>query len=410
MLSSQFDFFSMFDRLKENFGSYLPESGGILGSVIILAVVVGTGLKFFAGRSVSSGVNIDAAPDADAGNNADSSDGIGNGGGEEERVAEQCKEQQKEEELRKTQEQLKELFELSDNGKEKTAEQQKTQEEKELEELGLDRRDLEELKEQYKVLVVEISALIEKGLTPVQTANALIAKTADQIPMMELQPLIEAMSCFLKKNEEREKNTAVIGVDPLFEQRAALSALKREDFEAAFSFLERRADELLNKADSSYRSDVRLPALEQAAELYRAVGVLARPVDPEKSFDALKKSMECDHENTATNALLARAYYESGKTKKAESLFEKVLSNSDENDYAAQYAVQMIPQIKMQRTMRYAQLIREEYEKRLDETEGRYKTAENVLLSKSKRAEVNRANSRFVAEEMLERGNERDLV
>ena len=98
MLSSQFDFFSMFDRLKENFGSYLPESGGILGSVIILAVVVGTGLKFFAGRSVSSGVTIDAAPDADAGNNADSFDGIGNGGGEEERVAEQCKEQQKEEE------------------------------------------------------------------------------------------------------------------------------------------------------------------------------------------------------------------------------------------------------------------------------------------------------------------------
>lgn len=408
MLSSPFDIFGLLDRLKETAGPYLSEYGGILGAAAVLAVVVGTGLKLFAGKPASSGTNVNAAPDP--GVNADSADaGVGRTD-EGEKSAEKQQERQKEEELRKTQEQLKELFELFDEGKEKPAELQKTQEEKELEELGLERRDLEDLKEQYKELAVEIAALIEKGLNPVQTAKALISRTTEQIPVMELQPLIEAMSCFLKRNEELEKNTAVIGMDPLFEQKAALSALKRGDYETAFDYLERRAGESLNKADSSHRSDVRGPALEQAAALYRAIGVLARPVDPEKSFEALKKSKDCDHENAVTGALLARAYYESGKTKKAESLFENVAAGTKENDYAVQYAMQMIPQIRTERTMLHARRIREEYENRLEETEGRWRTAQNVPLSLLKRAEVSRANSRFVADELRERGNERDVV
>lgn len=408
MLSSPFDIFGLLDQLKETAGAYLPEYGGALGAVAVTAVVVRTGAKLFAGTPASSGVNVNAAPDGGA--NADSAGAGGAGASEEEKSPEKRQEQQKEDELRKTQEQLKELFELFDDGKEKPPELQKTQEEKELEELGLDRRDLEDLKERYKELTVEIAALLEKGLNPTQTAKSLISRTTEQIPVMELQPLIEAMSCFLKKSEKPEKNTAVIGMDPLFEQKAALSALKRGDYETAFDFLERRADELLNKADSSHRSDVRKPALEQAGALYRAVGVLARPVDPEKSFEALKKSMECDHENTATGALLARAYYESGKNKKAENLFENVASAAEKDDYAAQYAMQMISQIRAERTMLHARRIREEYENRLEETEGRRRTAQNVPLSLLKRAEVNRANNRFVAEELRERGNERDAV
>lgn len=408
MLSSPFDIFGLLDRLKETAGPYLPEYGGILGAAVVLAVVVRTGLKLFAGKPAASGVNVNAAPDCGA--NADSAGAGGAGASEEEKSPAERQEQQKEDELRKAQEQLKELFELFDEGKEKPPELQKTQEEKELEELGQDRRDLENLKEQYKELTVEIAALIEKGLTPVQTAKALISRTTEQIPVMELQPLIEAMSCFLKKNEEFEKNTVVIGVDPLFEQRAALSALKRGDYETAFDYLERRAGESLNKADSSHRSDVRGPALERAGALYRAVGVLARPVDPEKSFEALKKSKDCDRENTVTGALLARAYYESGKTKKAESLFENVVAGTEEKNYAAQYAMQMIPQIRAERTMLHARRIREEYENRLEEAEGRRRTAQNVPLSLLKRAEVNRANNRFVVEELHERGNERDAV
>ena len=273
---------------------------------------------------------------------------------------------------------------------------------------GSETNNLEELKEQYKELVVQITALIEKGLTPDQTAKALIARTVEQIPVIEFQPLIEAMNCFLQKNENSEKNTAVIGMDPLFEQKAALSALKRGDYETAFDFLERRAEEELHKADSTHRSDVRGRSSEQAARFYRALGVLARPIDPEKSFEALKKSRDCDHKNGLTEALLARAYYESGKTKKAENLFEDVVLKNQQQDYAVRYAQEMIPQIRSERTMLHARRIREEYEHRLEETEGRQKTAQNIPLAARRRAEINRAGKRFVAEELRERGYERD--
>ena len=404
MLSSPFDILGLANRLKETAGAYLPEYGGILGAVVLSIVVVRTGVKLFAGKPAALGINVNAV--SESGNNTDSAGGTG--GDEKEKSAEKQQEQQKEEEMRRTQEQLKELFELFDEGKEKPQELQKTQEEKELEELGLERRDLEELKEQYKELVVQITALIEKGLTPDQTAKALIARTVEQIPVIEFQPLIEAMNCFLQKNENSEKNTAVIGMDPLFEQKAALSALKRGDYETAFDFLERRAEEELHKADSTHRSDVRGRSSEQAARFYRALGVLARPIEPEKSFEALKKSRDCDHENSLTETLLARAYYESGKTKKAENLFENVVLKNQQQDYAVSYAQEMIPQIRSERTMLHARRIREEYEHRLEETEGRQKTAQNIPLAARRRAEINRAGKRFVAEELRERGYERD--
>ena len=128
MLSSPFDIFGLLDRLKETAGPYLSEYGGILSTAAVLSVVVGTGLKLFAGKSASSGTNVDAAPDP--GVDADSADVGAGRADEEEKSAEKQQERQKEEELRKTQEQLKELFELFDEGKEKPAELQKTQEEK----------------------------------------------------------------------------------------------------------------------------------------------------------------------------------------------------------------------------------------------------------------------------------------
>ena len=408
MISSPFDLSGLFNQLKETVLPYLPEYGGIFGGIFLLAVVVRTGLKIFAGASVvSSNANVSVNVAA----STDSSDAGGYKKDDSEYSPEKQQEQQKEEELRRAQEQLNDLFELFDEGKEKPAELQKTQEEKELEELGLERKDLESLKEQYKELVVEIAALIEKGLTAVQTAKALISRTTEQIPIIEFQPLIEAMSCFLKKNEESEKSTTVIGMDPLFEQKAAFSALKRGDYEVAFDFLERRADETKNKAEASHRSDVRGPALKQAAELYRAVGILRRPFDPEKSFEALKNAKECDHSDVLTNSLLARAYYESGKTKKAESLFEQVLFDQKEkNNYAVTYAAEMLPQIRTERTFSHAKRIREEYEHRLDETEGRQKSVRNISLALQKQSEIKKANRHFVLEELHERANERDAV
>ena len=65
----------------------------------------------------------------------------------------------------------------------------------------------------------------------------------------------------------------------------------------------------------------------------------------------------------------------------------------------------MVCEIRTQRTMQHAGRIREEYEKRLGDTEGRQKTDE-LSLQQRKRAEVMRANSRFIAGERHDRDNE----
>ena len=407
MLSSPFDVFGMLKQFAGSVGAFLPEHTGTVGGVVVFALLVKTGVKLFAGSSAKGGsVRQTAAPDSDKSTDAQKS-GASNGGEEKKAENKQLEaEKQKEEERRHAQEQLKELFEMTHNedGKAK----QKTQEEKELEELGLERGDLEQLRAQYKDLTLEITSLMEKGLSAEQTAKPLVSKTAEQVPVMELQSLIETMMLFLKK-EMAEKNTAVIGMDPQFEQKAALSALKRGDYETALGYLERQAVEAMNKASSSHRSDICAPALEQAASLYRAIGVLARPLDPERSFEALKKSKELAAENTVTDALIARAYYESGKVKKAQQVFENIVENVNENDYAAQYATQMVSQIRTQRVMQQAERIREEYEHRLGDVEGRQKTDQRETLQQRKRAEVMRANSRFIAEEARERDNEREF-
>jgi len=407
MLSSPFDVFGVLKQFTQSVGAFLPEHAGSVGGIVVFAVLVRTGIKILS-RSPAKGASMrqTAAPDSDKSVDAQEA-GASNGGEEEQSENKQIEaEKQKEEERRRAQEQLKELFEMFQDGNEKP--KQRTQEEKELEELGLERGDLEQLRGQYKELTLEISSLLEKGLSAEQTAKTLISKTAEQVPVMELQPLIEAMTLFLKK-ETAEKNTAVIGMDPQFEQKAALSALKRGDYETALGYLERQAIEMMNKASSSHRSDVCTPALEQAASLYRAIGVLTRPLVPERSFEALKKSKELVADNTATDALIARAYYESGKEKKALQTFENIVENINGSDYAAQYAAQMLSQIRTQRVMQQAERIREEYEHRLGDAEGRQKTEQRETLQQRKRAEVMRANSRFIAEEARERDNEREF-
>lgn len=408
MLASPYDILGLPERFIGSVMAFLPENTGRIGSLIVFAVLFRIGVKVLSGRSgAGSSVRISVPSEPDSSEPSDAPADAGSSAGGEERADDKQidAEKQKEQARLKAEEQLKELFEMVQDDSE--IKRRKTQEEKELEELGLEREDLEQLKEQYKNLTAEISALLEKGLSAEQTAKTLTAKTAEQIPLMELQPLIEAMSEFLKQNGNTEKNAPVIGMDPRFEQRAALSALKRGDYESALGFLERHAVEAMNKASSSHRTDVSAPALEQAASLYRAIGVLTRPLDPERSFEALKKSKELSGENTLTDALIARAYYESGKTKKAENVFENIAGRSGENDYAAQYASEMVSQIRTERTMQHAHRIREDYENRLGDVEGRQKT-DHTLLQQKHRAEVVRANGRFLAaEEVRERDNER---
>ena len=403
MLSSPSDIIGAFDQLKGFVGSLLPEYGVAVGGIAVFVVLVRMGVKILTGASAGGGSQGVSAPASESPETSDETSGTD----QEKQNDSQNAEALKEEELRREQEQLRELFEIFED---KEVSRPKTHEEKELEELGLNREDLERLKDQYRELTIEISALMEKGLTGDQMAKSLISRSADQISLMELQPLIEAMMLFLRKNEQMEKNIAVIGVDSQFEQKAALSALKRGEYETALSFLERQAVDAVHKASSSHRSDVCQPALEQAASLYRAIGVLTRPIDPEKSFEALMKSKELDAENIETKALIARAYYESGKTKKAEQMLENIAGNTHVEEYISQYADQMVSQIRMQHTMQHAQRIREEYEHMLGDAEGRQKTDQRIDLRRKKREEVRRANSRFIVDELLERDNEHQLV
>ncbi len=408
MLSSPFDISGLWDGWLQTAAPYLSEYGGIAGITVFLAVTVRAGLKILGGKP--SAAKQPSAPSVpDVSDSRSDGEGAGNSGGGD-RTAEKTNDRQteKDAEQKRAQEQLKELFALFDEGKDRPQENQKTAEDKELEELGLERPDLQKLREKYADLAAEIAALIERGANAGQTAKALIGRTVEQIPVMELRPLIEAIECFLLKNADREKDTAVIGVDPLFEQHAALSALKRGDYETAVGFLERRAEAELHKAESSHRADVRAPAEERAAVLYRAAGVLSRPYDAKKSFDSLKKSKECDAENTLTDALLARAYYESGKTAKAESMFENIARDAGRDDYAGAYAAQTLAEIRTAEVMRQARRIRENYEQRLEETEGRRLVSERDLAV-SRKAEINRANARRgIRDDRMERDGERE--
>lgn len=413
MLSSPSEFSGVFDRIRE-IAPFADGYIGPAGGIVAFAVVAGIGTRILKGvlsRGGSAGTISVPAPEPSEDTVDTPQDNAGGGTGapdqELQNDEKQNAEKLKEEERLKTQEQLHELFELSE---EKEKRRPRTREEKELEELGLEREDLERLKEKYKELTVEISALLEKGLTEDQTMKALMSRSAEQVSPMELQPLIEAMMLFIQKNENAQKNVAVIGMDPRFEQKAALSALKRGEYETALGYLERQAVDALNRASSSHRADISRPALEQAAALYRAVGVLTRPLDAERSFEALIKSKELVPENAQTQALIARAYYESGKTKKAENIFENVAENTHAAEYVSQYAAQMTAQIKTQRTMQHAQRIREDYEHLLGDAEGRQKTDQRVSLQQRKREEVRRANTRFIVDELRDRDNEHELV
>lgn len=404
MLSSVSELLAPVERITEKISTVLPMDGRIIGAFLIFAVLTRVNLKLLKSAMFKGVGRISVSAPQDSA--ADASNGNGGSGYAEEEEAQKNEEleaeKQKEKEQLLAQEQMKELFALThdENAKPK----QRIQKEQEKEKLGRSRKDMEKLREKYKGLTTEIAAMLEKGLTGEQTARAMISRTADLMPLLELQALIDAMELFVKKNENAAKNTAVIGMDPQFEQRAAFSALKRGEFETALGFLERQAAEESNKISSSHRNEA---VLERAGNLYRALGVLNRPIDAEKSFDALKKSQELSPENTITSALIAQAYYESGKKDKAAKAFENIAQKSNANTIASQYAHQMMTQMKTQEVMQQASRIRKEYERRLGDAEGRQKTENALSLQQRKRREVFQANNRFSSmEDLRDRDNE----
>lgn len=394
MLSSPFDVFGILaERLQQADASVLTGYGLALGGVPLLVVFVRAAAKAMS-RNLSGG-----GADAPSGGNGESGDESGGGAGGDGDSKRQS-EKNKEEERQKTQDQLKELFDLFNDSKREKNDRSKN--EKEEEKLGEKRQKFEKLKEKYAEMAGQIADMIEKRLTPAQMARALISRTTEQIPEIELQSLIDAMSAFLRKNGEPEIHTGVIGVDPLFEQRGALSALKRGDFAFVLDFLESQAAEELDKAGNSHRADVKRPALKRAADLYRAIGVLARPVDAEKSFDALKKSRETDENDLLTQALIARAYYESGKSEKAVEMLDAV-ARSDRGGAATRYARRTVSEIRTELVAFHAARIRENYEDRLSETEDRTRSTPEMDIGAKKRAQIGRANARFAATNARER-------
>lgn len=292
------------------------------------------------------------------------------------------------------QEQLKELFELLGNDKEKPAELLRQEEEraKENDELGENRDVVAGLREQAEKLIDDILSLSDKGLAGQALAKALTSRCAADIPPMELLPMIEAMEAFLKRNDSK---TAIIGMDSDFERKGALSALLRGEYEEACDYLSRRADAADKQAESTHRGDVKRDALHESASLHRAIAVLTRPCNPERSFAELKESEEREPDNALTVAMMGRAYAESGKPEKAAETFDRAVRIGEKDDFAAQYAAEQAEAIRFQAVAVQAARIRENYE--------------NLLGTGTERqTEQNRVRQDFVRDELRDRANEHE--
>lgn len=312
-------------------------------------------------------------------------------------TAESESEREQEQQREKTeQEKLKELFELFDEGKEKPPELQQEQQqelEKEQDELGENKEAVKGLREQAEKLIDDILTLTSKGLAGQALAKALTSRCAADIPPMELKPMIEAMEAFLKKNDSK---TAVIGLDSDFERKGALSALLRGDYADACEYLSRRADEADKRAEATHRGSVKQEALHESASLHRAIAVLMRPHDPERSFEELKESDEREPDNALTIAMMGRAYEESGKTDKAVETFDKAAQIGEKDDFAVQYAADRAEAIRFNAVAAQAARIRQDYE--------------NLLGADAVRqAEQSRIRQDFIRDELLDRANKHDV-
>ena len=89
-------------------------------------------------------------------------------------------------------------------------------------------------------------------------------------------------------------------------------------------------------------------------------------------------------------------------------MFENIARHAERDDYAGDYAARTLAEIRTAEVMRQARRIRENYEQRLEETEGRRLVSE-LDLSVSRKAEINRANARRgIRDDRMERDGERE--
>lgn len=272
------------------------------------------------------------------------------------------------------QEIINELFELADDGRETPEQREEREKEEEREEeLGQKREELQGLREIYADLGKQIADLAAKGLSAAETAQTLATNDAARLPADELRSLIDAMSAFLDKQSEKSAHETV---NADHERRAALSALKRGDYGDAFDYLDRRADIAESKMKGTRRGDLRAEAREEAVFLHRALAVLARPVDVERSFEALKEADALSPNDPATEMMIGQLMAETGNFKGAELYYGKAASRGGED---AEIAANRLQDMRFGRVATEAARIRRDYEERFADdivrTDTRAKTA-----------------------------------
>ena len=390
----------LFDLLKEAYDIVNEEVGGYagLGLVVIGAYFI---MKFMMNR-MGGTAGVQQTPDPvstkEEGKN-DASENSGNESRESPDALENGRtadELRREEEERKKRESLEELFSLftSDDKEEKRERLQREEEKEKVENETLgEKKELNaELRAKIDELIAEIAALMDRGLKKKQIAKTLTSRQGSEIPMMELIPLIDALSYFLSENQSSAGKESFSEMNADHERRSTFSALMRGECTDALDFLERAADKEHNGLVAR-RGDVKEAAKQETANLYQAIGVLARPFDMERSLTAFQIARSLDPDNALTTAMIGRTYYESGKGETAVGIFQNLAQkNKDSDDFAVDYARNMIPAIRTEAAFFEAARIRNDYEQRLsDAPEGRLKSTPSKDMKRQTEAEKRRA-------------------
>ena len=290
------------------------------------------------------------------------------------------------------QEIVNELFELVDDGRETDEQREEREKEEEKEaELGKEREEIRGLRETYAALIAQITELSAKGLSCADMTRTIALNDASRMPADELNRVIGAMSAFLDGQTEKSAHAAV---NADHERRAALSALKRGDYEEAFDYLDRRADAAESKMKGTRRGDIRAEARGEAVFFRHALAVLSRPVDVERSFDALQKADELEPENPTTEMMIGQLMAETGNHKGAEQYYGAAASRGGEE---AEIAAERLSDLRFGRVALEAARIGRDYAERF---------ADDTVRTDTRAKTARRENARvFDLDEWRERQN-----
>ena len=249
--------------------------------------------------------------------------------------------------------------------------------------LGQTRPDLLLLRDQNLALTAAVVDLSGKGLNPAQMINNL-ASRGQKPPADEIMPIIDAVRMIVKHGKDSARAAARVGEDSALTVNAALKALAKGEPQAAFRILEKIAAEKTTAIKAAQTPQEKLAVMREIGDALRAKSTLERPFDFDRSFDSLAKARQFDPSNPLTEALVARAYYETGKTKTAKKIFAELARQSDEKTagFSMDYAREMMPKIASERAFSHAGKIRKEYDERLASTSGRQKTSQRMAAQR----------------------------